>query len=43
MKAFSFHLEPAELLLFAIAFMGQLMGSAVISECQADLTFLKFA
>ena len=44
MKVFSFCLEPAELLLFAISLMGKLMGSAVISWMPGrfDFFFFKF-
>ena len=43
MKAFLFCLELAELLSFAIDFMGQLMGSAVISQMPGGFDILKFA
>ena len=41
-KAFSFCLELAELLLFAISFMGKLMGSAVISQMPGRFDIFKF-
>ena len=41
-KAFSFCLELAELLLFAISFMGKLVGSAVISLMPGRFDIFRF-
>ena len=40
-ESFSFCLEPVELLLFVISFMGKLMGSAVISQMPGRFDIFK--